>query len=88
MFRCQRKCHRFDPDILLQTIMYKIYFTDPKSQQPFAVTTQHLEYALKSCENLRRDGMLYVTMVSDYPNMVGKPGVSGAGAEYVPQLKN
>ena len=68
--------------------MYRIYFTDPKSQQPFAVTTQYLEHALKSCENLRKDGMLFVTMVSDYPDMVGKPGACGAGTEYVPQLKN
>lgn len=68
--------------------MYKIYFTDPKTQQPFATTTEHLEYALKYTENLRRDGMLFVTMVTDYQNMVGKPGAQGAGSEYVPQLKN
>jgi hypothetical protein len=68
--------------------MYKIYFTDPKTQQPFAVTTEHLEYALKYTENLRKDGMLFVTLVSDYADMVGKPGASGAGSEYVPQLKS
>jgi hypothetical protein len=66
--------------------MYKIYFTEPKSEQPFAVTTQYLEHALKSCENLRRDGMLYVTMVSDYSDMVGKPGASGTDSNYVPQM--
>jgi hypothetical protein len=68
--------------------MYKIYFTDPKSKQPFATTTEHLEYALKYCESLRRDGMLWVTMVSDYHNMVGKPGVSGSTSGYVPQMLN
>ena len=68
--------------------MYKIYFTDPKSQQPFATTTEHLENALKFTESLRKQGMLFVTMVTDYHDMVGKPGVSGAGSEYVPQLKN
>ena len=66
--------------------MYKIYFTDPKSKQPFATTTEHLEHALKSCENLRGEGMLYVTMVSDYHNMVGKPGASGPSSGYTPQM--
>ena len=69
-------------------IMYKIYFTDPKSQQPYATTTQHLEHALKYTESLRQSGMLFVTMVSDYADMVGKPGAKGAGSEYVAQLKN
>lgn len=68
--------------------MYKIYFTDPKLKQPWAVTTQHLENALKYCENLRTEGMLFVTMVSDYADMVGKPGAKGAGSEYTPQMLN
>ena len=68
--------------------MYKIYFTDPKTKQPFATTTEHLEYALKYTENLRRDGMIFVTMVSDYADMVGKPGACAAGGEYVPQMLN
>jgi hypothetical protein len=68
--------------------MYKIYFTDPKSKQPFATTTQHLEHALKYCESLRQSGMLFVTMVSDYADMVGKPGVSSTGSGYVPQMLN
>lgn len=68
--------------------MYKIYFTDPKHNQPFAVTTQHLEHALKYCEKLRREGMLFVTLVSDYHDMTGKPGAQMAGSEYTPQLKN
>jgi len=68
--------------------MYKIYFTDPKLQQPWAVSTQYLEHALKYCENLRKEGMLFVTMVSDYADMVGQPGAQGAGQEYVPQMLN
>lgn len=68
--------------------MYRIYFTDPKTQQPFATDTQHLEHALKYCERMRRDGMLYVSMVTDYQDMSGKPGAQMAGSEYVPQLKN
>jgi hypothetical protein len=47
-----------------------------------------LTNALECCNYLRKQGMQYVTMVSDYPNMVGKPGVSGAGTEYVPQMLN
>lgn len=88
MSRCQRECQEFDPPILLQQIMYKIYFTDPKSKQPFATTTQHLDHALKYCESFRREGMLWVTMVSDYHDMVGKPGAVGAGTEYVAQMLN
>lgn len=68
--------------------MYKIYFTDPKTKQPFATTTEHLEYALKYTENLRRDGMIFVTLVSDYADMVGKPGAQGAGSECIPQMLN
>jgi hypothetical protein len=37
---------------------------------------------------LRREGMLFVTMVSDYADMVGKPGVSGPTTAYVPQMLN
>ena len=89
MFRCQRKCHRFDPDILLQILMYRIYYTDPKAmhlarwQDVSALTN-----ALECCDYLRKQGMQYVVMVSDYADMVGSPGVRGAGTEYVPQLKN
>ena len=87
MSRCQRECQEFESPILLH-IMYKIYYTDPKSKAAFSIDTQHLENALKYCSNLRKDNMQFVTMVTDYENMVGKPGAQGAGAEYVPQLKN
>lgn len=72
----------------LERIMYKVYYTDPKSKAVFSVDTQYLENALKYCSSLRKDGMQFVTMVTDYANMVGKPGAQGAGTEYVPQLKN
>ena len=71
-----------------KNIMYKIYYTDPKAPFPLAFETQHLEHALKYCETLRRDGMQYVTLVSDYANMVGKPGASGTDSSYVPQMLN
>ena len=47
-----------------------------------------LTNALQCSEFLRKQGMVYVVMVSDYADMVGKPGAQGAGTEYVPQLKN
>ena len=47
-----------------------------------------LTNALECCEYLRGQGMIYVTMVSDYADMVGKPGVKAAGAECVPQMLN
>jgi hypothetical protein len=66
--------------------MYRVYYTDPKSQSSHGVDTLELAAALSYCEQLRASGYLYVVMVSDYQHMVGKPGVSGAGTEYVPQM--
>ena len=68
-------------------IMYRVYYTDPKlphiaGWQDISV----LSNALECCEFLRKSGMLYVTMVSDYANMVGKPGASGPDTGYVPQM--
>ncbi len=68
--------------------MYRIYYTDPESGKAKAQDTTSLAEAITTCEYYRNYGFLYVTMVSDYENMVGKPGAQGAGAEYVPQLKN
>jgi hypothetical protein len=68
--------------------MYRIYFTDPESGQAKAKDVVSIECAIGECEYYRNHGFLYVTMVSDYHNMVGKPGACGAGTEYVPQLKN
>jgi len=68
--------------------MYKIYFTYPESNDPFAVDIDTLTDALKYVESLRSSKMLYVTMVSDYANMVGKPGATGIDSKYVPQMLN
>jgi hypothetical protein len=68
--------------------MYRVYYTDPKSQKALCVDALELTAALNYCEQLRASGYIYVTMVSDYTHMVGKPGVSGAGTEYVPQMLN
>lgn len=69
--------------------MYRVYYTDPK-QIHIAKwqDVSELTNALQCCEYLRSHGMSYVTMVSDYHDMVGKPGVKAAGAECVPQMLN
>ena len=67
--------------------MYKIYWTNETGTACSTEITQ-LQGALVYCELLRKQGLEYVTMVSDYANMVGMPGARGAGTEYVPQLKN
>lgn len=67
--------------------MYKIYWTD-EFPQPCCAEIAQLTQALIYVDLLRKQGMTYVTMVSDYADMVGKPGAQGAGTEYVAQLKN
>jgi hypothetical protein len=67
---------------------YRIYYTDPESGQAKAKDVSSLQSAIADCEYYRNHGFGYVTMVSDYADMVGKPGAKGAGTEYVPQLKN
>jgi len=67
--------------------MYMIYWTegaDPKSQ-PFE--SDKLLEVLKYTEALRkrqRDGepVSFVTMVSENPNSVGRPGVDVTGPDY------
>jgi len=66
--------------------MYRVYYTDPETGQALGVTVNELQAALARCEQLRDYGYWYVTMVSDYQHMVGKPGVSGPGTNYVPQM--
>ena len=68
--------------------MYRVYYTDPESGQALGVTVTELQPALARCEQLREYGYTFVTMVSDYQHMVGKPGASGPGTSYVPQMLN
>lgn len=88
MSRCQRECQEFDPPILLQIIiMYRIYYTDPKATHlPQYQDVSVLANALECCEFLRKKGMVFVVLVSDYADMVGKPGASGPDTGYVPQM--
>lgn len=67
--------------------MYKIYWTDNYGEACSTEIAQ-LQNTLVYVDLLRKQGYHYVTMVSDYQDMVGKPGAAGAGSEYVPQLKN
>lgn len=69
--------------------MYKIYYTDPKQpHEAQQVLVAQLSTALKTTQDLRDGGMVYVTLVTDYHDMVGQPGARMASGEYVPQLKN
>jgi hypothetical protein len=68
--------------------MYRVYYSKPTSITAYAFDTDYLSTALKEAEKLRQMGMIFVSVVSDYADMVGKPGAQGAGSEYVPQLKN
>ena len=68
--------------------MYRIYYTTPTSITPHAVDIEQLSAALKYAESLRGSGMIFVSMVSDYADMVGKPGASGTDSNYVPQMLN
>jgi len=53
--------------------MFKVYWTS--NDGVHASTFDGLSEAIKECEVLRKDGMTFVTMVSENPNSVGKPGV-------------
>ena len=69
----------------IQNTMYKVYWTTSSGRTGWALTPS-LNKALEFCEAERAAGSSFVTMVSDYPNMVGKPGVSGPDSGYVPQM--
>ena len=66
--------------------MYRLYYTRPTSSTAYALDIDDLGTALAYAESLRREGMIFVTMVSDYHNMVGKSGASGIDSNYVPQM--
>ena len=55
--------------------MFKIYYTDPVTDCSHAHNVHTLNEALRYTEGFRRLGMTFVTMVSEDPNHVGKPGV-------------
>ena len=95
MSRCQRECHRFEPDILLHfyaraklvKIMFKIYYT-ADHDRPNSYNVEGLTNALAAVEALRQVGYKFVTLVSDYEHMTGAQGAKMSGTEYVPQMLN
>lgn len=67
--------------------MYKIYWTTYDGSTGWALTPS-LSKALELCETERTAGSSFVTLVSDYATMVGKPGATEANSSYVPQMLN
>ena len=55
--------------------MFKIYYTNPDTDCSHAHDVDTLTEALRYTEGFRKLGMTFVTMVSEDPNQVGKPGV-------------
>jgi len=55
--------------------MFKIYYTDPLTDWARSHNVDTLSEALQYTEGFRKLGMTFVTMVSEDPNQVGKPGV-------------
>ena len=68
--------------------MYRIYYTDPETGEAKARDVFSLQIALDMCAYYREHGFDFVTMVSDYADMVGNSGAKMAGNEYVPQMLN
>jgi hypothetical protein len=54
--------------------MYKIYWTNFDNQSQ-GIYTSTLNSALRITEEKRQAGYTFVTMVSEDPNSVGRPGV-------------
>jgi hypothetical protein len=54
--------------------MYRVYWTD-ETNTPQGIYTSTLNGALRIAEEKRQAGCTFVTMVSEDPNSIGKPGV-------------
>ena len=61
--------------MLYTRAMFKIYYTDPVSDASHSHNVLTLTDALQYTEGWRRMGMTFVTMVSENPDSVGRPGV-------------
>ena len=55
--------------------MYKIYYTDPVDNKCYNWDEHTLEGALSITEHFRKLNMIFVTMVSEIPDCITKPGV-------------
>lgn len=56
-------------------MIFKIYYTEPVSDMPYAHNVETLSEALRQTESYRKMGRTFVTMVAHDPNQVGKAGV-------------
>ena len=56
--------------------MFKVYWTVLETNEAYSRDFDNLSDSLKECEALRQAGRVFVTMVSENPNHVGKTGVS------------
>jgi hypothetical protein len=54
---------------------FKIYYTDPIDSKCYSRDCDTLSDTLLVTETFRKNGMTFVTMVSENVNSVGKPGV-------------
>ena len=55
--------------------MFRVYYTDPVSGYAHGHDLESLTEALRYTEGFRKLGMIFVTMVSENPDSVGKAGV-------------
>lgn len=55
--------------------MYKVYWTNQSVNEPCASDFGNLSEALNWCQELRTAGETFVTMVSENPDSIGRPGV-------------
>lgn len=62
--------------------MFKVYWTNPHNNESYSADFVALVDALKECEKLRECGRSFVTMVSENPDSVGRPGVADVGPDY------
>jgi hypothetical protein len=68
--------------------MYKVYYTDPVDSKAYSWDCEILTDALTVSERFRKEGMSFVTMVSQNPNVVGKPGVDAVEDGILPNGSN
>lgn len=55
--------------------MFKVYYTDPVDNTAYSWDESTLSSALSISADMRNRGMTFVTMVSENPDVIGKPGV-------------
>lgn len=63
--------------------MFRVYWTDHEGKAQ-ALYVMGLNKVLKMTEELRREGNTFVTMVSEDPNQIGKPGVDAVEEGVLP----